>query len=97
MVLGNEYHVGWIARAISDVRAAGRATIEPEQVTEDSWCQQVTDIGNQTLFTEADSWYKGANVPGKSRQILLHLGGFPAYKSICEEIAAKGYAGFALQ
>ena len=97
MVLGNEYHVEWIVRAINDVCSAGRATIEPEQATEDSWCQQVTDVGNQTLFTQADSWYMGANVPGKSRQILLYLGGFPAYKTICEDIAAKGYAGFALQ
>ena len=60
MVPGNEYHVEWI------VRATGRATIEPEQATEDSWCQQVTDVGNQTLFTQADSWYMGRE---RARQI----------------------------
>jgi len=96
MVLGNEYHVDWILRAIDDVRKAGRATIEPEQATEDFWSQHVTDVGNQTLFVKADSWYMGANVPGKPRQILLYLGGFPAYKQTCEDIAAKGYEGFAL-
>ncbi|KQW69953.1 cyclohexanone monooxygenase [Methylibium sp. Root1272] len=95
MILGNEYHVEWIVRAIEDVRKAGRVAIEPTQAIEDFWCQHVTDVGNQTLFTQADSWYMGANVPGKPRQILLYLGGFPAYKATCEDIVAKGYEGFA--
>ena len=49
-----------------------------------------------TLFPRADSWYMGANVPGKARAILLYLGGFRAYRSTCESVAAKGYEGFAL-
>lgn len=96
MALGNEYHVDWILGAIEDVRKAGRGTIEPLQATEDFWSQHVTDLGNMTLFTQADSWYIGANVPGKPRQILLYLGGFPAYRQICEDTAPKVYEGFAL-
>ena len=96
MVLGNEYHVEWIVRAIEDVRRAGHATLEPRLATEDAWCQHVTEVGNHTLFPQADSWYMGANVPGKARQILLYLGGFPAYRQTCEAVAAKGYEGFAL-
>ncbi|HSV69414.1 MAG TPA: NAD(P)/FAD-dependent oxidoreductase [Methylibium sp.] len=96
MVLGNEYHVEWIVRAIEDVRKAEHRTIEPTQALEDFWSRHVTEVGNMTLFTQADSWYMGANVPGKPRQILLYLGGFKAYKATCEDIAAKGYEGFAL-
>ncbi len=96
MVLGNEYHVNWIVRAIDDLRRQGRRSIEPTQATEDHWSEHVNALGNATLFTRANSWYMGANVPGKARQILLYLGGFPAYRQTCEQIAASGYEGFAL-
>ena len=50
-----------------------------------------------TLFPLANSWYLGANVPGKPRVILPYLGGFKAYSQKCGEVVAKGYEGFALQ
>ncbi|KQW69878.1 NAD(P)/FAD-dependent oxidoreductase [Methylibium sp. Root1272] len=96
MILGNEYHVDWIVRAIEDLRRTQRRSIEPTAAFEEHWTRHVNEVGNQTLFTQANSWYMGANVPGKARQILLYLGGFKAYKDTCEAVASKGYEGFAL-
>ena len=96
MVLGNEYHVQWIMRSLCDLRAQKRARIDATDAAETAWGTHVTEVGNMTLFPRADSWYMGANVPGKARAILLYLGGFRAYRSTCESVAAKGYEGFAL-
>jgi cyclohexanone monooxygenase len=96
MVPGNEQHVDWIANCIEHLRKQDRAAIEPTVDAEQTWSQHVTEVGNQTLFPLADSWYLGANVPGKPRVILPYLGGFRAYSQKCNEVAAKGYEGFAI-
>jgi cyclohexanone monooxygenase len=49
-----------------------------------------------TLFPRANSWYMGANVPGKPRVFLPYIGGVPVYRQRCAEVAANGYEGFAL-
>ena len=54
----------------------------------------VNDIAAGTLYPTCNSWYLGANVPGKPRVFMPYLG-FPAYVAKCEEVAAKGYEGFA--
>ena len=43
-----------------------------------------------------DSWYMGDNVPGKKRVFLPYIGGWKKYLDRCDEVAAKGYEGFAL-
>ena len=96
MVPGNEQHVDWIADCIEHLRKQDRASIEPTVEAEQAWGEHVNEVGNQTLFPLADSWYLGANVPGKPRVILPYLGGFRAYSQKCQEVAAKGYEGFAL-
>lgn len=94
MVPGNEYHVDWIVRSIEYLHQHHRACIEPTEAAENEWVSHVNDVGNQTLFPKANSWYMGANVPGKAQTILLYLGGFQAYRKKCEDSAAKGYEGF---
>ena len=62
----------------------------------DEWGQQVTEAADATLLSvTASSWYLGANVPGKPRAFLAWAGGMAQYREICEEVAAKGYEGFA--
>ena len=56
----------------------------------------VGEIAGMTLVSKADSWYMGANVPGKPRVFMPYLGGFGPYQQRCDEIAAAGYEGFAL-
>ena len=48
-----------------------------------------------TLFMQTDSWYVGANIPGKKRVFMPYVGGFLPYSQRCEEVVAKGYEGFA--
>jgi hypothetical protein len=58
--------------------------------------QHVAEVGAVTLFPTADSWYMGANVPGKARVFLPYLGGVGVYRELCDGVAANGYQGFAL-
>ena len=56
----------------------------------------VDEVAQSTLFPRADSWYIGANIPGKPRVFMVYVGGVGAYRTTCDEIAAKGYEGFVL-
>jgi cyclohexanone monooxygenase len=96
MVLGNEYHVDWIMDCIAYLDRNGRRSIEATVEAERDWRRTVDEIGRQTLFGAASSWYLGDNVPGKPRVILPYLGGFRAYKRTCDAVAASGYEGFAI-
>ena len=58
--------------------------------------QHVNDVADSTLYPLANSWYVGANIPGKPRVFMPYVGGFAGYKVKCDEIAAKGYEGFVL-
>jgi cation diffusion facilitator CzcD-associated flavoprotein CzcO len=96
MVVSIEQHVEWITDCIAYVRASGAAAIEATSEAEAGWVQHVADVGSLTLFPQADSWYMGANVPGKARVFLPYIGGVGTYRQICDEIAADSYRGFSL-
>jgi cation diffusion facilitator CzcD-associated flavoprotein CzcO len=96
MVVSIEQHVEWISDCIAQVRSAGSTAIEATPEAEAGWVQHVAEVGSLTLFPQADSWYMGANVPGKARVFLPYIGGVGTYRQICDEIAADGYRGFAL-
>ncbi|HMJ37828.1 MAG TPA: NAD(P)/FAD-dependent oxidoreductase [Baekduia sp.] len=95
--VGIEQHVDWIAECIERMRAEGIDTVEPTPDATDAWTQHVADVGDMTLFPRADSYYMGANVPGKPRRLCIYLGGFGAYRQRCDEVAAAGYEGFELR
>lgn len=96
MVLGNEFHVEWISDCIEHLRREVYDFVEANADAEEGWVQHVNDVGNQTLFPQANSWYLGANVPGKPRMIMPYLGGFPEYKRRCKVAAANDYEGLTL-
>lgn len=96
MVLHAEAHVNWIADAISYLDDHSYAAIEATAEAVDNWNAELAQRADATLFTKANSWYMGANVPGKPRGFMLFLGGFAAYNDICAEVAAAGYKGFSL-
>jgi len=100
-VLGNmpvsiEQHVDWICDCITHLRARGAVTIEPTEDAEKDWGAHVRELADGTLFPQTDSWYMGANIPGKPRVFLPYIGGFGTYRKLCTEVAAKGYEGFAI-
>lgn len=94
MVVGIEQHVEWIAACIDHLSRTGATTIVPQHDSEESWIQRVNDEAEQTLFTKANSWYLGANIPGKPRVFMPYVGGIGRYRALCDEVAAAGYTGF---
>ena len=96
MVVSIEQHVDWIADAIARLHADGVRLMEADQAAEDAWVEHVNLVANSTLLPRANSWYMGANVPGKPRIFMPYLGGVGAYRQRCDDIAAKNYDGFQL-
>ena len=63
---------------------------------EDKWVAHVNEVAQLTLYPQANSWYMGANIPGKPQIFMPYIGGVGAYRQICNDVAAKGYEGFAM-
>ena len=93
MVTAAEQHVDLIADCIEHLREQGKSCIEPSQQAEDEWGAQVSRYANATLYPTCNSWYMGANIPGKPRQ-LLHHSGVQSYLRYCAECKSNDYAGF---
>ncbi len=91
-----EHHVEWIADCIAHLDAQGLATIEATQEAEAAWVAHVNMVAGHTVFLSCNSWYLGANIPGKPRMFMPLAGGFPPYAERCAKVANKGYEGFAL-
>ena len=95
MPLAIEQHVEWIADCIAFMREHGWTTVEATEDAQGAWVDIVRDVAEVTLFHKANSWYLGANIPGKKRVFMPYVGGFAPYREHCEEVAAEGYRGFA--
>ncbi len=96
MIASIEQHVDWIADCIGHVRGKGFDRIEPSPQAEAEWVDHVNKVADSTLYPLANSWYMGANVPGKPRVFMPYVGGFDRYKRHCDAVAAKGYEGFTM-
>src|SRR5215471_772057 len=94
MTVSIEQHVDWICDCLKDLRDKNLDVIEPTTTAEAGWVQHVNDCANITLFPTANSWYMGANVPGKPRVFLPYIGGVDAYRRACDDAVAHGYLGF---
>ena len=97
MAVSIEQHVDWVADSLADLREKGIETIEPTPTAEAGWVQHVNDCADITLYPSANSWYMGANVPGKPRVFLPYIGGVDNYRKTCDRVVAEGYLGFALE
>jgi cation diffusion facilitator CzcD-associated flavoprotein CzcO/acetyl esterase/lipase len=96
MAVSIEQHVDWVTDTITAMRADGFNVIEPTETAETGWGLHVNDCANITLYPQANSWYMGANVPGKTRMFLPYIGGVDAYRKACDEVVAREYLGFAM-
>lgn len=96
MIVGIEHHVDWIADCLVHLRDEGIDRIDVDPDVEDSWVAHVNEAADKTLFVKANSWYLGANVPGKPRVFMLYTGGLKKYRTICDDIARSHYRGFQL-
>jgi cyclohexanone monooxygenase len=96
MIFAIEQHVDWIMDCLRHMKAKGVTTIEATAKAEEDWVEHVNEIADKTLFPRANSWYVGANVPGKARVFMPYAGGVVPYREKCNEVAKSGYDGFSL-
>ena len=96
MMMSIEQHVDWVTDAIVHLNGAGLNAIEPTHQAQDAWVDHVNEIASYTLFPKANSWYMGANVPGKTRVFMPYAGGLDVYRAKCAEVADNDYEGFTL-
>lgn len=96
MPLGGERHVAWIDACIHYLDENDLGAIEATEDAEAAWDQEISDFANRTLYPRTNSWYTGANIPGKPRQFLAHTMGSRYFDRI-DEIAAEGFHGFAFE
>ncbi len=96
MIVSIEQHVDWIADCLAFLRDHGCTAIEATVEAEDAWVEHVNMVADMTLYPLANSWYVGANIPGKPRVFMPYIGGVGNYRKKCDEVAADGYAGFSL-
>lgn len=91
-----EQHVEWISDLIGEAEKRGVACVEATREAELEWSSHVNAVAAETLFPSCNSWYLGANIPGKPRVFMPYIG-FPEYVEKCDQIAATGYKGFDLR
>jgi cyclohexanone monooxygenase len=96
MILSIEQHVNFIAGCLEHMQSNGLTRIEAAQQAEDDWVRYNDEVANSTLYPRANSWYMGANIPGKPRIFMPYVGGVHTYNDLCNDIVAKGYEGFIL-
>ncbi len=92
-----QQQVEWIDDCIKYMRGNNLKVIEPSREIEDQWVAHHDETANATLIAKTNSWYLGSNVEGKPRRVLSYCGGVGTYRQKCDEVAASGYPGFAMQ
>ena len=100
-VLGNvpvamEQHVDWITDCIAHLKSINAQLIEPSEEATSQWHERVQEAANATLLSQVNSWYLGANIPGKPRVFMPYAGGFANYRRICADVANENYKGFVI-
>ncbi len=95
-VLLGQFQGDWLADCFDWMRLHQRRSIEATEAAQDEWIRHCNEVAEATLFPEANSWYMGANIPGKARVILIYLGGFLEYRRRFNAASDEGYAGFTL-
>ena len=91
-----DQHVEWISGFLEYMREHGIETSEADIDSEKAWVAHVNELVQPTMFMRADSWYWGANIPGKPRVFMPYAGGLDTYRNKCDEVADNGYEGFIL-
>lgn len=93
MISAIEQHVDWIADLIEHMRQSDKLMFEPERQAQDQWVEHVNEVADSTLYPRANSWYVGANIPGKPRVFMPYVAGLDKYRQICDDVTNKGYPG----
>jgi len=96
MAVSIEQHADWVVDRLIAMREAGFTTIEASETAQAGWGRHMADCSTLTLHRLANTWYTGANVPGKAWGVMPYTGGVGPYRSICNEVVNGGMLGFRL-
>ena len=96
MMTSIEQHVDWVTDCIEHMINFGNVEIEAARDAEINWTDHVDETASKTVGYGCNSWYVGANVPGKKVVYMPYIGGVGTYREKCDEIALSGYKGFHL-
>ncbi|CAG2153837.1 flavin-containing monooxygenase [Cupriavidus numazuensis] len=96
MVISIEQHVEWISDCIRHAEQRGCMAVEADSQAEAEWSRHCKEVADTTLLPQGESWYTGANIPGKQRSFPIYLGGVGAFRKHCDGVSARGYEGFIL-
>ncbi|GAA3936278.1 NAD(P)/FAD-dependent oxidoreductase [Microbacterium soli] len=91
MIVSIEQHVDWVTGFIERAERDGAPAMHPTEQAQREWMQTVHDEAAKTLYLHGNSWYLGANVPGKPRVFMPYVGGVGQYRDIAEREEADGY------
>jgi hypothetical protein len=91
-----EIQGNYILQLLKRQRHENIETIEASPEAEQAWREHVLGLAERTLLVKTNSWYMGANIPGKRREYLIYLGGLPLYKQKMAE-ALEDWQGFTIQ
>ncbi len=96
MTVSIEQHADWVVDRLVAMREAGFTTIEATETAQAGWARHMADCAQLTLHRLANTWYTGANVPGKAPGLMPYPGGVGPYRTICDEVVRSGMLGFTL-
>jgi cation diffusion facilitator CzcD-associated flavoprotein CzcO/acetyl esterase/lipase len=96
MVVSIEQHADWVVDRLIAMREAGFTAIEATETAQAGWARHLADCSALTLHRLANTWYTGANVPGKAQGVMPYTGGVGPYRAICNEAVSRGMLGFKL-
>jgi cyclohexanone monooxygenase len=91
MVLGIEQHIEWLAELLTHMDKHGYDRVEPSAEAERQWAEHSDALARRTLYYRANSWFLGANVPGKPRLFLPYVGGVGRFGKELATVADNGY------
>lgn len=94
VIVSIEQHVDVIALCLAQMQSDQTALVEPLLSHEDQWVTHLAELAAKTLFADANSWYTGANIPGKPKVFVPYIGGVGTYRALCEDVIRDGYRGF---
>ena len=96
MIHSIEQHVDWVSDLLKTASGRQIRRIEADAEAESNWVSHVNEVADGTLYPRANSWYVGANIPGKPRVFMPYVAGVGVYRTLCDEVAADGYRGLKL-
>jgi len=88
-----EFQGDWTSRLLKWMRAEGYHVFDVSNRMAEAWTKNLSVLANETLFGKTNSWYMGANIPGKRRQ-LLNYPDADAYRDQLRKCEVDAYSGF---